>query len=207
MSRTKRNQNGDVAFQTATPTADVKAEGNKVKTTPWGEVRRGTFSITVKSDTEKDEKGNPKVLYEQKAEPFEYDHVSSIANVFVHQGAKLTDTQISMIGKMVADPDDTDNDKLLGEANSYLLEVWNERLKSNAKGKAYAAIFNRVKPVEGEKRESAIASTINKLVKLMGVSPEIAIANLKKIGVVPEEYTLGDYNETKQRRKSEDDEE
>jgi hypothetical protein len=171
------------ATEVATETPVVST---KVKDTDFGAIYQGTFSITVKS--------GDKVIYTSKAEPFQYEKVEGFSNVLKHSGAKLEDTQINFLNQALSGSEET------GIAVKELIDMYNDRLKANAKSAAYAAVTNKHKPLEGEDRETAIAKTIRGFVKLAGISVETAIEVLKSKGAVPEDYTVADYNTTPLRR-------
>lgn len=183
--------------------ADVEAKAEKktfLRDSDFGEIHEGTFEITVKSPEEKDEKGNPKVLYTNKAERYEYERVVGFANLLKKEGAKLDDTAIDMLNQGLAGSEET------GKAVAALITMANAKYKSDAKSSAYQAIVNKYKPLEGEKRETAIARTIKTFVQLSGITVETAIEVLKGQKAVPEDYTVADYLATKLRKTKGDDE-
>lgn len=180
-----------------------------VKETDFGQVRRGTFSIKVKGKKKNEEtkKMEDVVLYENDAEPFEYDFCSSLSNVLKHAGASLTDDQVAFLGDALKSTDEA-TDKTIGEAVAKLVKIYNDKKKADAKSSAYQTLTNKHKPLEGEEREVAIAKTIKNFVKLAGISVETAIDVLKGQKAVPADYTVEDYNATPLRRtKGDDDEE
>lgn len=176
-------------------------ESNIVEEKPWGSVKRGYFSIKVLGE---DKKAAP--LYENKKEEFKYDQVNSLVNALVYSGAKLNDSQIQAFGQALTNSEDAEIDKTIGEAVTEIVRTFNTKLKADAKSSAYQTLVNKYKPLEGEKRKTAIARTINNLVKLAGISAESAIEVLKSKKAVPEDYTVDDYKATPLRRtKDEDD--
>ena len=175
-----------------------EAVTNVVKTTDFGEVRKGTFSITVKSD-EKDEKGKDKILYENKSEAFEYDVVNSLSNALKHLGAKLTDDQINFVGEALTSTD-AETDKTIGEAVAGLVKTYNAKLKSDAKSARYQALVNQYKPLEGEKLETAQARTIANVIKMSGLPKDAVIKMLVENKVLPNDYTVADFDSTPLRR-------
>lgn len=176
--------------------AEDTSKKNVVRTTDFGEVRKGFFSITVKD--------GDKVLYENDKEEYEYDVVDSLVNALRHAGAVLSQDQIDFIGSALVVKDDAGNEtadsKKTGEAVAVLVKTYNAKEKADAKSSAYQTLVNKHKPLEGEKRETAIARTIANVVKLAGISAETAIEMLKSKGAVPEDYTVADYNATPLRR-------
>jgi hypothetical protein len=182
---------------TATETTNTE-KSNKVKDTDFGEVRRGTFSITVTSD-EKDEKGEKKVLYAKEDEPFEYDHIVGLSNLLKHAGAKLDDTQIEFLNQALAGSEET------GKAVASLISIYNAKQKADAKSSAYQSLVNKYKPLEGEKKESAQARMVANAIKLGGLSKEAAIDMLKAGKVLPEDYTVADFDSTPLRRTKDSD--
>jgi hypothetical protein len=188
--RVARLQNR-VDFQVVEDSAPATTEqSNVVKTTEFGSVRRGTFSITVKSD-EKDEKGEAKVLYQNDAEPFEYEAVDGFVNMLRHAGARFNDTQIDFIGQALVS-DNEENSKETGKSLNSIVSMYNSKLKADAKSSAYAALVNKYKPLEGEKKESAQSRLVANFVKLAGVSVETAIDMLKQSKALPEDFTKED---------------
>jgi hypothetical protein len=195
--RNRRIVSSKVLFQEIADAAEVVAgeeKSNFIRDTPFGEVRRGTFGITVKNA-----KGDE--LYKKTDEPFEYEVVNGFANVLKHAGAKLDENQEQFLTQALAGSNET------GEAVRDLITMYNDRLKANAKSSAYASVVNRVKPLEGEDRETAVAKTIRGFVKLAGISVATAIEVLKAQKAVPEDYTEADYLATPLRRTKGDDDE
>jgi hypothetical protein len=187
-----------VDYQLATEeTAGV--DTNLVKTTDFGSIRKGTFSIKVKDESDK-------VLYENKEEPYEFDVVNSLANVLRHAGAKLDDTAVKALGQSLRSSDPA-IDLTIGEATQEIVKTYNNKLKADAKSSAYQGLVNKYKPLEGEKKESAQARLVANFIKLAGVSKEVAITNLKIAKALPEEYTVADFDSTPLRRTKGDDNE
>ena len=192
---TKSRKNRLVDYQEVEATADA----NHVKDTPFGSIRRGTFSITVKGD-------NDEVKYENKEEPYEFDVVNSLANVLRHAGAKLDDNAVVALGKALKHID-PEVDKTIGEATQEVVKTYNNKLKADAKSNAYQGLVNKYKPLEGEKKESAQARLVANFIKLAGVSKETAINQLKAANALPAEYTVADFDSTPLRRTKGDDSE
>jgi hypothetical protein len=159
-----------------------------------GEIHAGTFSISITNEV-KDENGKiaKKVVYENEKEPFEYRKVVGFPNLLKHLGGKLDDNAVQFLNQALAG-DET------GKAIQSLMSMANAKFKADAKSSAYQALVNKHKPLEGEKRETAIARTIANFVKLAGISAEVAIEVLKSKNAVPADYTVEDYNSTPLRR-------
>jgi hypothetical protein len=198
-------QEGELQTITSEDVAELEVgeaseESNIVETTDFGDRRRGFFSISVTGD-EKDEKGNKKVLYENKKEPFVYDFCNSLVSVLRHAGAKLADDKADFLADALKS-EDAEADKSIGEAVLALVKIYNGKEKADAKSSAYAAIVNKYKPLEGEKRDTAIARMIATNVKLMGVSAETVIQMLQtmKPSPIPADYTVVDFNNTPLRK-------
>ena len=183
MNTRNRRITGRFLAQTAT-------EAVPAKEFEFGEILSGTFSIKIKEDP--DDK-NSKILYENKAEPFEYEKVNSIQNVLRHIGAKLDDNQIKFIGQALATEES-------GKATLKLVEIYNAKLKADAKSSAYQSLVNKYRPLEGDKKETAQAKIVAGFIKLAGVSKEIAVEQLRKAGALPEDYTVADFDSTPLRR-------
>lgn len=207
MNHNTRRMRRLVSYQTPTTvqaqdvdSTEETATSNVVRTTETGEVRKGTFSITVKDDAGKE-------LYSNKAEEFEYDVVDSLQNALVYHGAKLSSEQVDFIGSALKS-DDAETDKAIGGSVQDVVRIINAKLKADAKSSAYQALVNKYKPLEGEKKETAMARLVANFIKLAGVSKEAAIETLKAGKALPEDYTVADFDSTPLRRtKGEDSEE
>ena len=175
------------ALDNAAETMEDKNPSSKVKDFDFGEIHSGTFSIKVKGDTDN-------VLYEKKDEPFEYEKVVGLSNLLKHAGAKLEETQIEFLNEALKGSEET------GKAVQTLITIYNNKLKADAKSSAYQSLVNKYTPLEGEKKESAQARTIANMIKLGGVSKEVAIESLKSIGALPADYTVADFDGTPLRR-------
>jgi len=178
---------------------ETSGDANFVKDTPFGSIRRGTFSITVSDE-------NKKELYSNKAEAYEFDVVNSLANVLRHAGAKLPDAAIGGLGKVLT-ADNPADQTTINEATQEIVKTYNNKLKADAKSSAYQALVNKYKPLEGEKKESAQARLVANFIKLAGVSKETAITQLKAAMALPAEYTVADFDSTPLRRTKGDDSE
>lgn len=175
------NRKGRVSHQTAEVTETETSANPNVSTV------KGTFSITVKDDSDK-------VLYENKEEPFEYEKVTGLSTVLTHAGAKLDESQIDFLNQALAGSEET------GKAVSKLIELYNNKLKADEKSSKYQSLVNKYKPLEGEKKESAQARSVANFIKLASVSKEVAIERLKSIQALPEDYTVADFDSTPLRR-------
>lgn len=196
-----------VDFQTATTEKPTEATDNTEETTvaaednEFGSILTSTFSVKVKGEGED---GKEKVLYENKKEPFKYQTVGSVVSLLKYLGAKnFPDANVDILGKALTSEDENTS-KEIGEAIAEVLKIANAKFKSDAKSSAYQSIVNKYSPLEGEKRMTAIARTINNFVKLAGITPEVAIEVLRSKGAVPEDYTVQDYKETKLRKSKDD---
>lgn len=191
------------ATEESTPTnvEEVATPSNKVKDFDFGEILKGTFSITVKSPDEKDDKGNAKILYTNDKEAFEYEKVIGFSNLLKHAGATLTDEQIEFLNQALAGSEET------GKAVAGLINIYNSKLKADAKSSAYQSLVNKYTPLEGEKKESAQARLVANFIKLAGVSKETAIETLKMGKALPEDYTVADFDATPLRRTKGDNDE
>ncbi len=187
--------------------AEDKKEGPvTVKTTDFGEIRRDTFSISVTGDEVDKETGKKKVVYENKAEPFEYDFVVGLPNVFKHLGAKLDENQEEFLATALKS-EDAEVDKTIGKATSDLVKLYNAKVKADAKSSAYQSLVNKHKPLEGEKMETARARLVSMFMRMGGISADTAIEELKGLKKLPEDYTVADFNATPLRRTKGDDDE
>lgn len=196
------NSNTQVLLQeteVVTEDTEQKEVSNVVETKPWGEVRRGTFSITVNADEVDKETGKKKVLYTNDNEPFEYDVVNSLPSALIHAGAKLSEDAMTFLSTALKS-EDAEVDKANGSATSMLWKTYNAKLKADAKSSAYQKLVNKHKPLEGEKKESAQARLVANAIKLAGISAETAIDGLKTMKMLPEDYTVADFNATPLRR-------
>lgn len=171
--------------------AEESNTSNHVRDTDFGEILRGTFSINVKSDEIDKETKEKKVLYSNDAEAFEYEKVSSFSNMLLHAGAKLGEDQVKFLVEALSS-DDEETSKSIGKAMLQIQSLYNAKLKADAKSSAYAALVNKYKPLEGEKKESAQSQLVARFVKLAGVSQDAAIEALKKAGALPETFTTAD---------------
>lgn len=185
---------GSTTEQATNEVATEQASGSRVKDFDFGEIHKGTFSITVKSPEEKDDKGNPKILYTNANEPFEYEKVIGFSNLLKHAGAKLDDSQIEFLNQALAGSEET------GKAVMSLINIYNSKLKADAKSSAYQSLVNKYTPLEGEKKESAQARLVANFIKLAGVSKETAVEQLKLAKALPEDYTVADFDSTPLRR-------
>jgi hypothetical protein len=153
---------------------------------------KSTFSITIKGD-------DGKIIYENDKEPYTYDSVDSIHNALRYFGAKLDDGAMSFLNDALTG-DDT------GKAVKKIIDLVNAKLKADAKSNAYASVINKKKPLEGEKKESAMARLVANFMKLANSSKEDAIETLKMGKALPPEYTVADFDATPLRRSKGDSE-
>jgi hypothetical protein len=142
--------------------------------------RSSTFAITIKSDV----KGEPD-LYNQPKQPFDYDSVDSLPNALRYFGATLSDDAYKFIAEA------TKGDES-GKATKKLVDIVNSKLKADAKSNEYQKLVNEYKPLEGEKKETAMTRLVLSFVKLAKVSKESAIETLRASGALPEDFTIAD---------------
>jgi len=192
-----------VSFQNVASLLPTEGEttevSNVVKETEFGEVLRGTFSIKVTDDAKK-------VLYENKEEPFEYNKVNSLANALRYFEAKLDDSAITMLGTALTSKDEAVS-KTIGEAVATVVKVINIKLRADAKSAAYQSLVNKYTPLEGEKRDTAMARLVANFIRLAGVSKETAVSQLVIAKALPEDYTVADFDATPLRRTKSDEDE
>lgn len=186
---------GQVSNQTV---SEAPAVGKSHADFPEIEKLADTFRITVKVD-ELDDEGNvtgDKVLYENKAEPFEYYKVPSLVSALRLSGAKLTDDAVAFIGEALKGSEET------GKAVEELVEVYNDNLKTRAQRAQYSKVLNEKTPLTDENRDNAMASTVRGFVKTAGVSPEVAINILKGVSPSPltSDYSLARFLANKGKR-------
>jgi hypothetical protein len=198
----RRNRRNGLSFQVAAQEPEVKEPESKVvEENEYGKMLRSTFEITVKSKTDKDKDGNFLVKYSNKAEPYQYQSVETLVGALRYMGAKsLPDANIEALGNALTIKDDEDADKELGESVAKILKALNAKFKSDAKSSAYQGIVNKNTPLEGEQRNTAIARTINNMVKLTNLSAEEVIEILKAKKAVDDDYTVQEYRETPLRK-------
>ena len=142
--------------------------------------RSSTFAISIKSDV----KGE-KPLYENKEQPFDYDSVDSLPNALRYFGATLSDDAYKFIAEATKGEES-------GKATKKLVDIVNSKLKADAKSNEYQKLVNEYKPLEGEKKETAMTRMVLQFVKLAKVSKESAIETLRTNGALPEDYTVAD---------------
>lgn len=211
MGRQKRN--GAVDFQVVENAENV-TEAKELFT----EQKNGTFSINVTSDEIDPETKKKKVLYANEEEPFTYPQVigKSIINVFRDAGMKFSEEQLTMLSDIFAPvfeldekgektDKETEDSKATGKAVKDIVNLYDNKLKADAKASAYQGLTNKYKPLEGEKKESAQARMVANAIKLGGLSKEAAIEMLKMGKVLPEDYTVADFDSTPLRRTKSDD--
>jgi len=187
----------------------TEAESNVVEENEFGKILKSTFEITVKSKTEKDDKGKPLVKYTNKEEPFKYQAVETVVDALKYLGKieQFPDENVTLLGKALT-CSDAGISAQIGEAIAAILKALNAKFKSDAKSSAYQSIVNKYTPLEGEQRDTAVARTINNMVKLTNLTAEEVIDILKAKGGVKADYTIQDYKETPLRRvKGDEDEE
>ena len=154
---------------------------------PEIEVVPDTFKITVKDD-------NDEVVYTNESEPFEYQRVPSLVSALRHAGAVLSDDQIQFLNEALAGSEET------GKAVKAIIDVYNDALRNSAKSNAYQRVFNTHKPMTEENIGNAQASIVRNFMKLNNVSDETAVTTLLQYGVLPKEYTVGDFRGNKGKR-------
>jgi len=203
-TRTGRNRKSQISYQSAEAAVEVEGvepASNFVQENEFGKILRSTFEITVKSKTDKDEKGKPAIKYTNKEEPFKYQTVETVVGALRYMGAKdFPDANIDLLGKALTVKDNDAANASVGEAIAAILKALNAKFKSDAKSSAYQSIVNKYTPLEGEQRDTAVARTINNMVKLTSLTAEEVIDILKAKGGVPTDYTIQDYKETPLRR-------
>lgn len=173
-----------------------------------GDYVQGHFSIRVtkeeKNPTTK--KMETKVLYENKAEPFEYPRINAYPNVLRHASrfgnndkvVTMTEDQFDAIGAAIPEA--------YGPAALRVTRIYNDRLKADAKSAAYNSVQSKHKPLDEEEKEVAWAKAIRNIVRSSAMSAETVIELLRG-KVVPEDYTVEDYTATKMRKSKGSDEE
>lgn len=157
-----------------------------VKTEDTHVVRKGTFSIKVKGEDEKEP------AYKNDAEPYEYPEVDSLQNALKYFGAKLSDDAVSFIGEALSG-DET------GKANLKILEIVNSSLKASAKSSRYAEIFNEHKPVTPETLDNSKARMVRDFMRQSNCDAESAINALKQFVPTMADYTLAEFEKNKGR--------
>jgi hypothetical protein len=192
-----------VSLQSVAEAETEPVNSNVIEENSFGKLMKGTFTITVKSTTEKGEDGKPKVLYSEDNEPFKYQTVDNLPSLFRYLGeveGEFPDANIKALANALTAKDNPELDEKLGKAVDAILKMANAKFKSDAKSSAYQSIVNKYTPLEGQKRDTAIARTIANFVKLASITPEVAIEVLKSKGAVPADYTVQDYKDTPLRR-------
>lgn len=161
---------------------------DSMSTVPEVENLKGTFSIKVKDDD-----GN--VIYENDEESFDYVQVPSLQTALEHFGANLDDSQKQFLNEALS------GDKSIGVAVKTLIDIINADLKSTAKSKAYAAIFNDKKPQSEESIKNARARMVRDFIRTSGgnISAETAIQVLNSSVWQSNPYTIEEFRENKGR--------
>lgn len=177
-----------------------------------GSIMRGTFKIEVSQMVRNPETGKKekKVRYANKKEPFEYKLVNSYPNLLIHLGAKLSEDKINFLGtalkETVKDADgkevETEDSKATGQALVILQRNMNAKFRGDAKASAYSSLANKHRVLEGAERDTATAKSIRQIIALSNgaLSAESVIVVLKQQKVIPENYTLEQYVNTKLRK-------
>lgn len=187
-----------------------KKESKVLEDNEFGSIVESYFRIKIESKTEKvlNAKGKevPKVIYENKFEPFKHQTVDTLIGGLKYLGAKgFTDDMVKALGTaLVVKGDDAEskaNNEAIGKSVASVIKTLNAKFKADAKSSAYQALTNKHTPLEGQQRETAIARIVANMVKVTpGLAPEDVIEFLKLKGSVPATYTLQDYLDTPLRR-------
>jgi hypothetical protein len=197
---------------TSTEEASEEKKSTQVEVNEFGPVMKATFSIKIKNEGD-DAKDRPFLVNNPK-EPFTYQSFTRLIPALAYHGgfkvSEFPEANADALEKAFDFGDNKELQEKADEAIDSLLKILNAKSKSDAKNSAYQSIVNKNAPLEGEKRQTAIARTINNFVKLAGITPEVAIEILKSRNAVDADYTVQDYRETKLRKtkdeSSEDDE-
>lgn len=132
-----------------------------------GETKSATFSIKVTDDDDK-------VIFENEKAPFNYQEVASLAQVIQSEGGKLSDDQISFIAEAFAGDEN-------GKAVKNVVDLYNSKLKAQAKANAYAKLMNQYKPLSEDDAAKVFERMVDNYVRLYKVSFEVAKAKLASL--------------------------